>query len=278
MYVKSFNKLLWLSGLALFCLAYGFFIEPHRLVVRDVNIVSPHYDGEPIRIGLMSDIHVGGRLVHSNRVGRIVDRLNSETPDIILLTGDYTSGSSPKDWRGEHQIADITAGHAHIGRLNAPLGVYAVLGNHDHQYGADIVRNNIEGGGFTFIDNDHRMARQNLCVFGMADEYYGKPNRDGWAGCPKGANMIGIAHNPDTFLFQPVSGALLLAGHTHGGQVNLPVFGRRVTSTHAGPAYAYGPVTFGDVPGFVTAGIGQSILTVRFRAPPEIVVITLRGE
>lgn len=153
MFVRVLNKLLWLSALALLCLAYGFFVEPKRLVIIEVEIVSPSWDQAPLRIGLLSDVHVGGRLVHAERAEMNADRMNELAPDIVLLTGDYTSGTAPKDWRGPGQVVDVERGHAALGSIKSALGTFAVLGNHDHQYGAPQVRENLEEGGITFVDN-----------------------------------------------------------------------------------------------------------------------------
>ena len=90
--------------------------------------------------------------------------------------------------------------------------------------------------------------------------------------------MIGLMHNPDSFELARGGEALMIAGHTHGGQINIPGIGRRITSTRGGPKYAYGLIDVNGTPAFVTAGIGMSILPARFRAPPEIVIITLRSE
>lgn len=268
----------WLSAIALCCLAYGFLIEPYRLVVREVTINSPHWSGPTLRIGVISDVHVGGRHVHAPRVEKVVKTVNAQSPDIVLMAGDYTSGTAPRDYRDKGQIADIEAGHAALGHLRAPLGVHAVLGNHDHQYGADQVRANLEAGGIRFFDNHAEVIAEKLCLFGFGDEYFGTPNQNGRDMCDGTLPMIGFMHNPDSFELARGGEALLLAGHTHGGQINIPGIGRRVTSTRAGPKYAYGLINVNGTPAFVTAGIGMSILSARFRAPPEIVMITLRNE
>ncbi|MGJ8563382.1 MAG: metallophosphoesterase [Alphaproteobacteria bacterium] len=266
---------LWLSGAALLCLAYGFLIEPSRLVVRHVQMSSPHWAGAPLRIAVMSDLHIGGRTVYAPRINKVASRLNAQSPDIIVLAGDYTSESTRRHLRSADQVAAIETGQAALGKLSAPLGVYAVLGNHDYLYGETFVQKTLEAGGITFVDNRAEIISGKLCLFGFGDDYYGHPNRNGRDACGGELPMIGLMHNPDSFELARGGEALLIAGHTHGGQINIPGIGRRATATRAGPKYAYGKLTINGSPAFVTAGIGMSKLSARFRAPPEIVVITL---
>ena len=134
---------------------------------------------------------------------------------------------------------------------------------------------NLEAGGIVFVDNRAEMIGERFCLFGVDDEKFGRPTLSGRMACDGSKPMIGVMHTPDSFERFSGGEAFLLAGHTHGGQINIPGIGRRVTSTKAGMKYAYGKVMINDVPGFVTAGIGMSILSARFNAPPEVVVITL---
>ena len=98
-----------------------------------------------------------------------------------------------------------------------------------------------------------------------------------FADCETSKDIVAFMHSPDSFKLLPSDTDLALAGHTHGGQINIPFIGRRITSTRLGKKYAYGSLDFGGIRAFVTAGIGTSILPARFRAPPEIVLITLRS-
>jgi len=260
------------------CLWYGFKVEPKQLKLRKVTIESPHWTGEPIMIGLLGDLHIGGAHIDPQRLDEIVGLMNVEQPDIILLAGDYVNSHEPKSARDKTENDTINWGHAILGDLSAPLGVYAVLGNHDYQYGADIVQANLQAQGVSFIDNQAAVIDDKLCLFGIDDEFFGTPNDDGYYNCPANFPIIGLMHNPDSFFRVPSGTALMVAGHTHGGQINIPLIGRRVTATEAGKDYAYGFNKVGDTPVFVTAGIGTSILPARFRAPPEIVLIELRAK
>ncbi len=268
--------LLMLSAI-LGCLWYGFNVEPQQLKLRRVTIESPYWTGEPILIGLMSDLHIGGPHIDPPKLDKIVGRMNVEQADIILLAGDYVNSHEPAADRSTAENDALNWGQAILGDLYAPLGVFAVLGNHDHLYGAQIVQANMEAQGINFIDNSSAVIDERLCLFGVADEYFGKPTDDGYYNCPANFPIVGLMHNPDSFFRIPSRTALMVAGHSHGGQINIPLIGRFVTSTKAGKPYAYGLNTVGDTPVFVTAGIGTSILAARFRSPPEIVLIELRA-
>lgn len=268
-----------LSIVILACLYYGFRIEPTQLKLRKITIGSPHWTGEPLRIGLIGDLHIGGPHVSPQDMDKIVGLMNVEQPDLILLAGDYVNGSTPKTSRSQSVNDTINWGHAILGDLIAPLGVYAVLGNHDYEYDAQTTRANMTAQGINFVDNRSAVIDERLCLFGVGDEHYGNPNDDGYYNCPANFPIIGLMHNPDSFFrVAESSAALMLAGHTHGGQINLPLIGRAVTSTKSGKAYAYGVKTVGDTPVFITAGVGTSILSARFRSPPEIVLIELRAQ
>lgn len=261
------------------CLYYGFRIEPAQLKLRKITIDSPYWTGEPLHIGLIGDVHIGGAHVTPPNVDKIVGLMNVEQPDLILLAGDYVNGSTPKISRSQAENDNINWGHAILGDLTAPLGVYAVLGNHDYEYDAQSVRANMAAQGIGFVDNSSAVIEDRLCLFGIGDEYYGTPSDDGFYNCPANFPIIGLMHNPDSFFRVPEnSAALMVAGHTHGGQINLPLLGRAVTATQSGKAYAYGLKRVGDMPVFITAGIGTSILSARFRSPPEIVLIELRAQ
>jgi len=260
------------------CLWYGFRVEPAQLKLRKITIESPHWRGEPVTIGLLADLHIGGQYTEPERIEKIVGLMNVERPDIILLAGDYVHSYEPHTERSKAENDTINWGHAILGDLSAPLGVYAVLGNHDYKYGAEIVQANLQTQGVNFIDNKAAVVDDKLCIFGIADEYYGKPSDDGYYNCPANFPIIGLMHNPDSFFRVPSGTALMVAGHTHGGQINIPLLGRRFAPIEKGKVYAYGLNNFGDTPVFVTAGIGMSIIAARFRAPPEIVLIELRAK
>ncbi len=215
---------------------------------------------------------VTGRLP-LERLRRTVEKSNDAKPDLILLGGDYVAKWKPHQGAAPEDIA------AEFARLEAPLGVYAVLGNHDHWHGSERFIKAFEAIGLPLLEN----KTVKLELKGKAFTLTGVP--DLWTQgeadwdkiLPKGAEpRIVLAHSPDSFatLTEPI--ALGLSGHTHGGQVNIPLIGPPVVPSRYGQRYAYGIVREGRSTIYVTSGIGTSIFPVRFRRPPEIMVITLK--
>jgi predicted MPP superfamily phosphohydrolase len=275
MRARFFNVFFAACAIAALCLLYGFFIEPRRLIIRDITIETPLYEGDPIRIALLSDLHIGGAPITPKRVQRIVEKANAQAPDIIFLAGDYINGHEERSAHSEVFNKDIEEGIKSLGGLEAKRGVFAVIGNHDNWYDGPWVAQALRDQNIEVLDNDVSMSGE-FCVIGLADFDTAKPSSEPFDLCEPGTLPLVITHSPDAFRYLRTDTLLAVAGHTHGGQINLPFIGRRVTATQAGEPLAYGLKQVGDTPVFITAGIGTSILSARFRAPPEIVVLTLR--
>ncbi len=275
MKARFFYIFKWAVAAALLCLFYGFMIEPRRLVLREVVVDSPRYTGGPQRIVFLSDIHIGGAPITAKRVERIVEEVNAQSPDIILLGGDYVDGHDRRETHNAAFNQEIEAGLKALGGLTAKQGVYAVIGNHDNWYDGAWVAKALSDEGITVLENSVEHKGQ-LCFVGLADFDTANPSSEPFSDCAKGQFPIVVTHSPDSFRYLANDTVLAVAGHTHGGQINLPLIGRRVTATQAGRPLAYGLKEVGGVPVFITAGIGTSILSARFRAPPELVVLTLR--
>lgn len=277
MKVRFFYIFLVFCITALACLFYGFFVEPERLVIREVTPRGKTYQGPPIRIALLADLHIGGRHMPAARVDTLTDAVNLSKPDIVLLAGDYIDGSLPRAHRSKAFNNTIERGLLSLKGINAPLGVFGVLGNHDNWYGGEWVETRLKASGITVLGNEG-LNLTSLCLIGMTDFDTDSPSAAGYQDCEDGRAKLVLTHSPDAFRFLRTDTDFAVAGHTHGGQINLPLIGRRVTSTEAGKPLAYGLKSVGEVPVFITAGIGTSMLSARFRAPPEIVVITMQAE
>jgi predicted MPP superfamily phosphohydrolase len=274
-------------GLIVFLGAYlagvwAFLIEPQLLVVRHVTVESAAWRGAPLRIGVISDTHVGAPHVTPERVRRTAARLTRERPDVVVLLGDYAGGHEPWERRVAPDRSVILRGIAALGEAQAPYGRVAVLGNHDWWFDAPAVKVALRGIGATVLENDAvRIARPGgaFWIAGLADleSRRGAPS-PGLAlrHVPADEPVILLAHEPDAFAAAPPRVALTLAGHTHCGQVNLPVLGRLVHASRASARWSCGLYDEGGRKLFVTGGLGVSILPVRFRARPEIIVVTLR--
>lgn len=274
-----------LAGLTVFALLYGlgiwgFLIEPETLVVRHVAVESPTWRGPPLRIGVLSDVHVGAH-VTPERVGRVVARLSRERPDLIVYLGDYAGGHRDADKRSPAARSAILNGVGALGGGRAALGRIAILGNHDWWYDGPAIEAELRRSNIPVLENSAiRVPRPGgpFWVAGLADLASKRARSSVPAALrdvPANEPVIMLTHWPDMFVHVPTRVALTLAGHSHCGQVNLPVFGRPVA---ASPGSRRWPCGLYEVRGrqlFVTGGLGTSIVPVRFRAPPEIVIVTL---
>lgn len=268
-----FEVLLWVS-------IYAWFIEPATLVVRRVEIVSEHWHGAPITIGVIGDTHVGGPHVDSARMLRIVQRMNSLRPDLVVLLGDYVNGHHRDADRTPADNQEILGGIATFAALNARYGAVAILGNHDGWYNRQAIITALQDAGVAALSNRNIVVHRSggpVVIAGLEDQWTGHPSlAAAMDGAPANTNTIVLAHNPDAFAPLAAGPALFLGAHTHCGQVTLPFVGRPILPIH-NKRYACHRIDENGKIIYVTGGIGESIQPVRFLNPPEIVLITLRG-
>ena len=263
------------------CLVFwGFFVEPNRLVVRRQTIEIAQWprslDG--LRVAVIADIHAGGWFIDEAKLRKIVEQTNQLQPEMIVILGDYVAGDGRR-----HQLRMAPEVFGPILKdLHAPLGVYSVLGNHDWWFDGFRVRRVLEQNGIKVLDNEVMRVDARggaLWLVGLADLWTrAQLVEETIAEVPAGAPLIALAHNPDIFPRLPSQVPLLLAAHTHGGQVRFPFFGSVIHPSDYGQRYAAGHVIENGHHLFVTTGIGTSILPVRFGVPPEIVLLTLKSQ
>jgi len=249
---------------------YACWIEPSSIRVNAYDVPAPRAL-KGLRIAVISDLHAGTPYIDTAKIDRIVAMTNDARPDLILLAGDYAVG---KTWGARRlPIETITA---HLKPLHARLGVYAVLGNHDTRRASQFVS------AFTAVKipvlrNRHVILPGGIVLAGIDDYYTDADPALALSGVTRDA--ICLAHAPDQFPKLPPACALTIAGHTHGGQVWLPLLGRpavaRVASRY-GQRYAIGVVRENGKTLFVSPGIGTSGFPVRFAVPPEISLLTLQ--
>jgi predicted MPP superfamily phosphohydrolase len=258
---------------------WGFFIEPNRLIVREESIRINNWPREldGLKIAVISDIHAGGSFINDKKLHTIVDRTNALHPELIVILGDYMSSNG---WTSRRVEPEVFA--AVLKNFNAPLGTYSVLGNHDAWYSGGKVRAALEQNGIKVLENEVLQLNArgvSLWLVGLAD-LWTRPQRieQTIAKVPEGQTMIALTHNPDIFPNLPERVPLLLAGHTHGGQVRFPFIGSVVEASDYGERYERGHVFENNHHLFVTTGIGTSIMPVRFGVTPEIVLLTLRSK
>jgi len=279
--------------------AYGFIVEPllRRIVTRYRFTPSDWPPGLRLKIAVLTDIHAIEPWMPPARVARIADMTNRLEADLILLLGDFVS--TMKISTG---LVPASAWAASLARLQAPLGVHAVLGNHD--WWADPIAQEARKGpteagrameavGISVYENRAiRLEKdgQGFWLAGLGDQialelgvvnghrvFEGVDDLDGTlAQVTDDAPIIMMAHEPDIFPQVPSRISLTLSGHTHGGQVRLFGYSPVVPSSF-GNRYAYGHVVEGKRNLVVSGGLGFSIVPLRFGVPPEIVLLELGG-
>lgn len=259
---------------------YAWLVEPNRLVVREIEIVSDHWQGAPITIAALADTHVGGPHVDSARMGAIVARVNGLHPDLVVLLGDYAAFHASEVERTGVEQQEILGGVATFAALTAPLGAVAVIGNHDVWYSRSSITEALQNAGIAALWNSHVViprAGGDVIIAGLEDDMTGHPDfAAALDGAPSGDTIM-LSHSPDPFPQMPQGPALMLAGHGHCGQVTIPLIGRPIVPLR-NAKYACGLIEENGNTMFVTGGIGTSILPVRFLNPPEIVLIRVSGQ
>lgn len=274
---------------------YGSLIEPFfRLRVTRYAFTPPTWPKElRLRLAIVADLHACDPWMTADRVTEIVDLTNSQGADCALLVGDYVA--THKFQRQEPASAWSRA----LARLDAPLGVHAVLGNHDwwadeasmrRGEGLPDVGKAMQDTGLAVYQNDAvRLVKDGkpFWIVGLGDQIAFVPVR-GWRHPRYGiddltgaltkvtddAPVILLAHEPDIFPSVPARVSLTLSGHTHGGQINFFGWRPNVPSRY-GARYAYGHKIENHRHLVVSGGLGCSIAPVRIGCPPEIVVIDL---
>lgn len=261
--------------IAFLCLGYGFLIEPRMMSLRHVSLTAP--TGTSLKIALISDIHVGGLHMPAKRVEKITAQINAQNPDIIFIAGDYVNGHQNRAEHSNESNSKIDAGLSFLENLSAPMGIFAAMGNHDALYDTPYLRSKLSHMGINVLVNE--AYRQNgLCIVGLADHDTSQEDPAVFEACDIDDAIIAIMHSPDSFEYLRSDTDLALAGHTHGGQINLPLLGRAVTATELGKPYAYGLQSWRGIDVFISAGLGTSIIPARFRSKPEIVIIEWRAQ
>lgn len=244
-------------------------------VVRRAAIALPHWpaDTPPITVALASDIHVGGGAMSPARLVRLMDQIAAERPDLALFAGDFIDGHDAGTARAAAPL--LTAAFR---RLRAPLGTIAVLGNHDHDSDPAVVATALRRAGATVLENEAMRAGP-LAIGGVGDAYSGHDRLEETTQRLRalpGAPLL-LTHSPDVALALPPDTPVLLAGHTHCGQVVLPRIGALWIPSRYGSRYRCGIIREGDRIVVVGAGLGTSLLPLRFGAPPDIWLLTLHG-
>jgi len=273
-------------------LSYAYFIEPRRFVVVEKTIAVPNWDPmlDGFRVVAIADLHTGSNYAPPERVRYVVEQANAQNADLIVLLGDYVSESK---WDRQcvrratnrenctelkvpvEEIAESLKG------LKAKYGVYAIIGNHDWYHNADKIHKLFEEvAGVNVLNNEIAELSVNgvtVRIWGIEDLYLNRTvPADAFLALADRSNLIALTHNPDSLLTAPEGFSIMFSGHTHGGQLNWPIFGPKAVFND--PRFMYGHAEVDGKHVYVTSGVGTSVIPFRFRVPPEIAVVTLRSK
>lgn len=240
-----------------------------------VMVESLPATAEPIRIALLSDIHAGNAIMRPERLASIVRSVNRAAPDIVVLAGDFVIGESARGAARRAQDLHPLAG------LRARNGVFAVLGNHDHWTSPDAIRASLARAGVTVLENDARKIGP-IALIGIDDRFSRHDDipRSLARAAAIGGLPVVLTHSPNLVPDLPGKVGIVLAGHTHCGQMVAPFFGP-IVRYHQGNAlydqrYRCGRINERGRSIFVTAGVGSGAVPLRFGAPPDWWLIELR--
>lgn len=273
--------------------AYGAAIEPWtRPSIRRYRISPPGWPLDlKLKMAVLADIHAAEPLMPADRVAAICAMANDLKPDVVALLGDYMTThpfvSAPVPAEAWSQA---------LKELKAPLGVHAILGNHDWwddrrsqsaKHGPPEARRALEKVGIPVYENDAVRLLMNgrpFWLVGLGDQLAFKLGRRRFRGVDDlsgamakvsdTAPVVLLAHEPDVFVRVGKRVSLTLSGHTHGGQVRLLGYSPMVPSKY-GNRFAYGHIVEDDRHLVISGGLGCSIVPVRIGVPPEIVLIEL---
>lgn len=263
---------------------YAAAIEPQGLVVtryapRPLNWPA----GRKLSIAVIADLHAGGPDMQLPHVRHVVDTANRLRPDIVVLLGDFIASG----WFATKRVADpLWAGE--LARLQAPLGVWAILGNHDWWYDLHGVRSALADVRIPVLENDAVLLGapdQRFWLAGIGDQLAHRLGNGRFRGVDDLPGTLArirtddpvvlLVHEPDIFTRVPARVALTLAGHTHGGQIRVPLIWPAFVPSKYGARFAYGHVIESNRHLIVSGGLGTSIVPARLGVPPEIVHVEL---
>ncbi len=270
---------------------YAFAIEPRfRLAVTRYRVKTPRLAAmsadKPLRVAVLADFHACEPWMPVSRIEHIVSTTNALKPDLIVLLGDYVAGLR----RFRTAIVPMRDWSQALSYLEAPLGTYAVLGNHDWWVDGAATTEHLENSGIPVLENRAiELTHPNGNSFwlaGLGDQwaipigggrFRGVDDLDGTLAqiTDDTRPVLLLAHEPDIFPKIPTRVDLTLSGHTHGGQVRLPFLGSPIVPSRFGQRYAYGHITETDRQLIVSGGLGCSQLPIRFGVPPEILLIEM---
>lgn len=265
-----------LAGIATLVIALFFWsvvIEPGLLIQKNLNFEK--WPGPKLKVAFLSDLHAGSPHITKNYIEDLVVRINSMSPDIILIGGDLAIngivGGKPIPFA---EVANI------LKKLNSRLGTFAVLGNHDWWNDSDEIIKDLEAAGIQVLENKAKLItnemNRSFWVVGIGDQFTQHANpTQALSQINTEDPKIIFMHDPAALFGIKNKFEIALAGHLHGGQVFIPGIGALITPGDAPKEWAKGWIDFKIGSLYVSQGIGTSILPIRFNSPPEFVILNL---
>lgn len=237
----------------------AFLIEPDWIQVTHWTI--PGNVPAPLKIAELADLHTSHLGIREQRLLKLLDR---EAPDIIVIAGD--SIAKKDGYPGETAL---------LSRLHAPLGVWLVRGNWEDDYPRRNEHKYYASLGIHFLFNESAKIRDGVWLAGLDDPTLGRPDLNGaLSNVPAGAYTIALFHSPKFFSSSAGRYDLAIAGHSHGGQVHIPILERLWLPPGVGP-YVNGWFEQNGSRMYVSRGVGMTLLPMRFLCRPELPIITI---
>jgi uncharacterized protein len=253
------RALLVLVAIAALCAIDGFFIEPRWIEVTHHSLTAPV--AQPLKIAHLTDLHSKGL---GFRERRLLQLLDQEKPDLIVITGDTISS------RGTYEQESYL-----LRELHAPLGIWLVRGNWENWFALRNENDFYRANGVHFLLDTSAEIRPGVWLIGFNDTSFATANSEkALANIPDHAYRIALFHGPAFFSQSAESYDLAFAGHSHGGQVRVPLWGPLWLPAGVGP-YVHGWFASGRSKMYVSRGIGTTLLPVRFACRPELAIIAL---
>jgi uncharacterized protein len=244
--------------------------EPRSLVCPEVPLALPGWPRElaGLRVALVTDVHAGAGHMTPRRLAAVVDAALALDADLYLLLGDYID--STRLGRGRARVRAVA------GELARLPGAIAVLGNHDWRSSGPAMRWALRDAGVRVLENEAVETVTGVWVAGLACMRHRRPDAAAaLAAVPPRVPVLLAVHDPDWFPHVPERVTLTLAGHIHGGQVDVPYLRGPLLPTRYGDRYLAGHIVEHGRHLYVGTGLGTAGLPLRFRRPPELPVLRL---
>jgi uncharacterized protein len=251
--------------------------DTNRIITHEMDLsVSNGFDGEQLTVVHIADLHAD---IYTDRekLSRYITEVNKANPDIVIVAGDLITSGRDYIQNGAEALGSVESAH----------GVFFVMGDHDYWTGTDYIEEALEANGVTVLQNDNRYLTHNnleIKLTGITELYSYRVDVEllDELMAPDDRELLHIvtAHQASERLIrksQEAGSELLLTGHTHGGQINIPLFFMPLTAVMEETPYVKGPFRLGELFLNVNSGLGFTLSPVRYNAPATVSVIRVKG-